>query len=125
MLLYQCKCGHEMPLENPTEDTACPMCGRRGNFTEIDSPTEDYCECQSYEGNSHLDGLGKCPGEGHAPYCGDCGLPCNAIPCDSGIGAYEYWGSKGYDSHPYLGSDCCEANVYQDIMLTQEYTEGE
>ena len=22
---------------------------------------------------------------------------------DAGIGAYEYWGAKGYDSQPYLG----------------------
>jgi hypothetical protein len=43
--------------------------------------------------------------------CPDCGKPCEAIECDSGIGPGEAWGVKFNDSRPYMGSDCCEAEL--------------
>jgi hypothetical protein len=46
--------------------------------------------------------------------CPDCGKPCRAVQCDAGIGPYEYWGVKGFDSRPYTGSDCCEAELTED-----------
>ena len=46
------------------------------------------------------------------PYiCPECGEPCDAKPCDDGIGPYEYAGVKGIDSRPYSGSDCCDAEL--------------
>lgn len=41
--------------------------------------------------------------------CPECGKPCDAIECDDGIGPGEAWGAKFNDTHPYMGSDCCEA----------------
>lgn len=43
--------------------------------------------------------------------CPECGIPCEAKECDDGIGPYEYWGRQGHDSRPYMGSDCCEAQL--------------
>jgi len=43
--------------------------------------------------------------------CPECKKPCNAIKCDSGLGTVEFWGAKSTDSHPYTGSDCCEAEL--------------
>ena len=43
--------------------------------------------------------------------CPLCGKPCHPIPCDAGIGPYEFWGAKYNDSRPYMGSDCCEAEL--------------
>jgi hypothetical protein len=39
---------------------------------------------------------------------------------DDGIGSYEYWGCKGYDSHPYLS--CEEHGIEWD---KKEFTEQE
>jgi hypothetical protein len=50
------------------------------------------------------------------PYiCPICNEPCYAKSCDDGIGPYEFWGEKGFDSRPYLGSDCCEADLTAQI----------
>lgn len=43
--------------------------------------------------------------------CPECGKECNAIECDDGIGPVEFWGAKSFDSRPYMGSDCCEAEL--------------
>lgn len=43
--------------------------------------------------------------------CPDCGKPCDAKQCDDGIGPVEFWGAKSFDSRPYTGSDCCEAEL--------------
>jgi hypothetical protein len=44
-------------------------------------------------------------------YCDNCLQPCKGIVVDNGIGEYEYWGQKGFDSSPEYVSDCCEAAV--------------
>lgn len=43
--------------------------------------------------------------------CPECGKPCDAIECDSGIGPGEAWGAKFVDKDEYMGSDCCEAEL--------------
>jgi len=53
--------------------------------------------------------------------CPGCGKPCNAIPCDAGIGPVEFWGAKSFDSRPYVGSDCCEADLGEaEVCLTED-----
>ncbi len=42
-------------------------------------------------------------------FCPDCKEPCEPIVVDGGIGAYEYWGQKCFDSRPEVVSNCCEA----------------
>lgn len=45
--------------------------------------------------------------------CDDCGLECDAILEDQGIGSYEYWGSRGVH-HDYRNvSPCCGASVVE------------
>ncbi len=83
---------------------------------------QDTCRCQAYK-FPHRMGGGSCPGWDNPPYCGACGQPCNIVHCDSGIGQYEFWGSKGFDSHPYLGSDCCNAELYTTPELRELYDE--
>ena len=43
--------------------------------------------------------------------CPDCGKPCSPKKCDSGLGPIEVWGAKSFDSQPYTGSDCCDAEL--------------
>jgi hypothetical protein len=43
--------------------------------------------------------------------CGKCKKECDPFVIDEGIGAYEYWGFKGYDRRLVLYSACCEAEV--------------
>jgi hypothetical protein len=42
--------------------------------------------------------------------CKECNTLCHTITVDHGIGAYEYWGSVGYDTQEVTVSDCCEAD---------------
>ena len=48
------------------------------------------------------------------PICGACDAPCKVIVADQGIGAYEFWGSKGTDVDLQAVSDCCEYTAYTD-----------
>lgn len=43
--------------------------------------------------------------------CPECKQPCDAVSCDDGIGHHEFWGAKCNDSQPYIGSDCCWAEL--------------
>lgn len=43
--------------------------------------------------------------------CKNCGEECSIVAIDEGIGHYEYFGAKGYDSRIVHGSDCCECDV--------------
>ena len=47
-------------------------------------------------------------------YCSCCGQECEVKVVDNGIGSYEFWGAKGYDSRPEAVSECCEADVFAD-----------
>ena len=42
--------------------------------------------------------------------CEACEDICTPTNCDAGIGPYEYWGQRCFDSRPYIGSSCCEAD---------------
>ena len=42
--------------------------------------------------------------------CSECNRECEVEHVDFGIGAYEYWGATGYDSHEVEVSVCCEAD---------------
>ena len=55
------------------------------------------------------------------PYCGSCKEECTAIEVDFGIGAYEFWGARGYDSRVEIVSDCCESPMYEDEDLCEPY----
>ena len=46
--------------------------------------------------------------------CGECKRECGYIIEEGGIGAYEFWGQKGHDSHKLVASDCCGADVLDD-----------
>lgn len=53
-------------------------------------------------------------------YCGNCGKVCEMVQRDMGIGPYEFWGRKGFDSDLQWVSECCEATVYENEDLTIE-----
>lgn len=40
--------------------------------------------------------------------CADCGEPARIVMRDFGIGSYEFWGSKGYDSDERFVTECCD-----------------
>ena len=45
--------------------------------------------------------------------CSDCGLECETVTEDQGIGAYEYWGARDVH-HDYVEvSPCCGAEVVE------------
>lgn len=48
-------------------------------------------------------------------YCTECKQECGVIEDDEGIGGYEYWGAKGYDSRIELRSACCDTDVTEDM----------
>ena len=63
-------------------------------------------------------------------FCKECKEECQLVTIDNGIGHYEYWGAKGYDSQPFTGSNCCECEVMdedgddlvvEDLMDEKEY----
>lgn len=69
------------------------------------------CHCAAYP-FPHRAGGGKCTAtEDGQHLCARCRLPAVAVQVDFGIGAYEYWGSQGYDSRPEIVSDCCNADL--------------
>ena len=57
------------------------------------------------------------------PYCGQCKKECSVRVVDEGIGAYEFWGSRGVDSHKVVVSNCCDAEVFEnkDCTIPYEY----
>lgn len=55
-------------------------------------------------------------------FCGECGKECGAVPDDAGIGPFEFWGSTGIDSVPIVQSSCCDASLFSNEELTQEYS---
>lgn len=49
----------------------------------------------------------------HNGICDDCGLECESVTEDQGIGAYEYWGARGNDVQEVEVSPCCGAEVVE------------
>jgi len=60
-----------------------------------------------------------------ALWCGCCGQRAQGMSLDFGIGAYEYWGAKGYDRNICWVSECCETTLYSDPMQRNEAEEPE
>jgi len=46
--------------------------------------------------------------------CESCGEESAVTVIDNGIGHYEYWGAKCYDSQPEAVSECCEAPIFDE-----------
>lgn len=56
--------------------------------------------------------------------CPDCHKECSAHIVDNGIGPYEFWGAKGWDSRTEVESDCCDAYLEIDpseVMPEPDY----
>jgi hypothetical protein len=53
-------------------------------------------------------------------FCGECGDQIEPTVVDNGIGYYEYWGFRGFDSQPDVVSPCCGATVFDDPELNCE-----
>jgi hypothetical protein len=88
---------------------------------ELEEKFEDPCNCRGLDGNlegqaHELESEG-CLGAEEGPFCGSCRQPCEVIEVDFGIGSYEYWGSRGYDSRVEAVSNCCEETAYEDPWL--------
>jgi hypothetical protein len=54
-------------------------------------------------------------------WCGECKGPTEVQKVDFGIGSYEFWGQKGFDSQIAWVSTCCEADVFSDKECTVPY----
>lgn len=78
------------------------------------------CHCSSYR-FPHRMGGGKCNAWHGDELCSACGQPASAITVDFGIGAYEFWGSKGFHRDVQVVSDCCEAALMQNTHSEKEW----
>ena len=58
-----------------------------------------------------------------AGYCEECKQPCKAHVVDFGIGPYEYWGRKGYDTNKQVASKCCDAPILDDEPVQPDETD--
>jgi len=45
--------------------------------------------------------------------CSDCGIECESVTEDHGIGPYEYWGAREVDVQLVEVSPCCGAEVVE------------
>ena len=43
--------------------------------------------------------------------CPECEMECEGYYEDFGIGPYEFWGRKGFDSDVRFISDCCQGEL--------------
>lgn len=79
------------------------------------------CHCSLYA-FPHRAGGGRCsvsPRDQADYLCSACGERCSPSVVDTGIGAYEFWGQRGFHSEVGVVSDCCEAAlVYNDSCRT-------
>jgi len=55
--------------------------------------------------------------------CMSCKEECGGKYVDNGIGAYEYWGSRGRHVQKDLASDCCEGDV-QELCEAEDDGDG-
>jgi hypothetical protein len=53
-------------------------------------------------------------------FCTQCKEECTLIQEDKGIGGYEYWGAKGFDTKLVFYSLCCDAEVTTDLPEEDE-----
>jgi len=52
--------------------------------------------------------------------CPACKKPCDVYAEDVGIGSYEYWGAKGFDSQIMYLSECCDEEMERDWCPDEE-----
>lgn len=52
-------------------------------------------------------------------YCSECRKSCEDVERDFGVGAYEFWGATGVDSHVMRVSACCDG----DLLTAEELEE--
>jgi hypothetical protein len=65
--------------------------------------------------------MARLPRKGPATeICPDCESPCRPVTCDAGIGPNEFWGVVSNDYQPYIGSDCCGAELVDYVGLQPE-----
>lgn len=63
---------------------------------------EDRCEVYDDNDSDHIEG-----------WCSECHQKCTSETFDDGIGAYEYWGTRG-THHCYVEvSPCCQADMLE------------
>ena len=75
-------------------------------------------ESYDYDEDRRMDALMDAgDGRDHiSGFCSHCGEECTSITRDEGVGAYEYWGSKGVH-HDYVEvSPCCDAEVQSEPL---------
>lgn len=58
-------------------------------------------------------------------FCSACRQPCEAHVMDFGLGWYEYWGYKCYDTNKQVVSKCCDATVMENEECTINYEPDE
>jgi hypothetical protein len=63
------------------------------------------------ERDDYYDSRGDSEPDTPKGYCEACGEYVTSIAIDEGIGFYEYWGCKGFDSQIFFVSPCCEADL--------------
>jgi len=78
------------------------------------------CYCKAYA-FPHREESGKCYAVESGPFCGECGKPCDVYTEDTGIGSYEYWGATGVHTRIDYSSSCCNAQLYSDASLNNEW----
>ena len=61
------------------------------------------------------------PGEPGYTRCTYCLEVCEVVEVDYGIGHYEFWGAKGFDSRKEWGSACCECSFELIECSADEY----
>lgn len=80
----------------------------------------DPCYCKAYP-FPHRPGSGGCLGPGDV-VCSQCGDVTEGYFTDLGIGAYEYWGSKGVDTDIRFVSRCCDASMTENTAKADPVT---
>lgn len=52
--------------------------------------------------------------------CASCGKQAKAVRRDMGIGPYEYWGARGTHHDWQIVSECCEAEVMEPDVESED-----
>lgn len=102
------------PTVSPTASTARKLLNAGRGDADMAKPKHrhtEVCYCGAYK-FPHRAGGGKCQGPGEL-LCSACGEVAEGTSVDFGIGAYEYWGSKGVDRNVQWVSRCCEATLLE------------
>lgn len=83
--------------------------------------TQEICKCRAYPFPHRLGGGVCCNTSLDEPICEECLCHCNGVWVDFGIGSYEFWGARGFDTRWEYVSDCCEADLFTDQSCERFY----